>query len=137
MKKLELVFVPLPAMGHLISAVEFCKLLVGTDDRFSITLLIMKLPIDESTILASTDRIDFTPYQQNGDPDSNDREWDRYHRRGRGKPVALEGHCLFPKSPDSHVSEDSGQWAPNHEEPPGEQIKTKPIFFYVVVIKKK
>ena len=50
MKKLELVFVPLPAMGHLLSAVEFCKLLVGRDDRFSITVLIMKLPVDNSAV---------------------------------------------------------------------------------------
>ena len=55
--------------------------------------------------------------------------------RGRGKPAALEGHCLCcrlfifrcwtdpvdivdgkPRSARLRI-----QWAPNHEEPPGEQ----------------
>ncbi|KAJ9705921.1 hypothetical protein PVL29_003842 [Vitis rotundifolia] len=45
MKKIELVFMPLPTIGHLVSTVEFAKLLVGRDGRFSITLLIMKGPI--------------------------------------------------------------------------------------------
>ncbi|WJZ84689.1 hypothetical protein VitviT2T_004282 [Vitis vinifera] len=46
MKKAELVFIPAPAIGHLVSAVEFAKLLVDRDDRFSVTLLIMKLPAE-------------------------------------------------------------------------------------------
>ena len=46
MKKTELVFIPAPAIGHLVSAVEFAKLLVDRDDRFSVTLLIMKLPAE-------------------------------------------------------------------------------------------
>ena len=45
MKKLEFVFVPLPAIGHLVSTVEFSRVLVGRDDRFSVTILIMKGPI--------------------------------------------------------------------------------------------
>ncbi|KAL6347162.1 hypothetical protein AAG906_012743 [Vitis piasezkii] len=50
MKKMELIFVPVPAIGHLVSTVEFAKLLVGRDDRFSVTLLIMKLPIEHSAV---------------------------------------------------------------------------------------
>ncbi|KAL6347128.1 hypothetical protein AAG906_012709 [Vitis piasezkii] len=50
MKKLELVFVPLPAIGHLVSTVEFAKLLVGRDDRFSVTVLVMKGPILQTAV---------------------------------------------------------------------------------------
>ncbi|XP_034679806.1 anthocyanidin 3-O-glucosyltransferase 2-like [Vitis riparia] len=50
MKKMELIFVSVPAIGHLVSTVEFAKLLVGRDDRFSVTLLIMKLPIEHSAV---------------------------------------------------------------------------------------
>ncbi|RVX03590.1 putative UDP-glucose flavonoid 3-O-glucosyltransferase 3 [Vitis vinifera] len=48
MKKVEFVFIPLPLIGHLVPTVELAKLLVDRDDRFSITLLIMKLPIGNS-----------------------------------------------------------------------------------------
>ena len=50
MKKVELIFVPLPAIGHLVSFVEFAKLLVGRDDRISVTLLIMKPPMEHSAL---------------------------------------------------------------------------------------
>lgn len=50
MSKYELVFVPLPAMGHLVPAVEFAKLVVGRDERFSITLLIIKAPFMPSPV---------------------------------------------------------------------------------------
>ncbi|KAL6347116.1 hypothetical protein AAG906_012697 [Vitis piasezkii] len=50
MKKIELIFVSVSAIGHLVSAVEFAKLLVGRDDRFSVTLLIMKLPLEDSAV---------------------------------------------------------------------------------------
>nr|AYR16626.1 UDP-glucosyltransferase UGT71AD1 [Polygala tenuifolia] len=42
MKKLELVFIPFPAIGHLVSTIELAKLLLGRDDRFSITFFLMK-----------------------------------------------------------------------------------------------
>ncbi|XP_002265067.1 anthocyanidin 3-O-glucosyltransferase 6 [Vitis vinifera] len=48
MKKIELIFVSVSAIGHIVSTVEFAKLLVGRDDRFSATLLIMKLPFEDS-----------------------------------------------------------------------------------------
>ena len=50
MKKVELIFVPLPAIGHLVSFVEFAKLLVGRDDRISVTFLIMKQPMEHSAL---------------------------------------------------------------------------------------
>ncbi|RVX03593.1 putative UDP-glucose flavonoid 3-O-glucosyltransferase 3 [Vitis vinifera] len=53
MKKIELIFVSVSAIGHIVSTVEFAKLLVGRDDRFSVTLLIMKLPLEDSAAEAS------------------------------------------------------------------------------------
>lgn len=44
MVRAELVFVPSPGLGHLVSTVEMAKLLVDRDHRVSITLLIMKPP---------------------------------------------------------------------------------------------
>ncbi|XVE78439.1 hypothetical protein DITRI_Ditri13aG0145100 [Diplodiscus trichospermus] len=41
MKKLELVLVPTPAIGHLVSIVEFAKRLLDKDDRFSVTVLVV------------------------------------------------------------------------------------------------
>ncbi|KAL2245884.1 anthocyanidin 3-O-glucosyltransferase 2 [Sesamum indicum] len=45
----SLVFVPLPVISHLASAVQMAKLLVERDERLSITILIMKLPMDAKT----------------------------------------------------------------------------------------
>ncbi|KAJ4705641.1 Glycosyltransferase [Melia azedarach] len=49
MDKAELVFIPSPGAGHLVSTVELAKLLVERDHRLSITLLIMKFPSDSKT----------------------------------------------------------------------------------------
>ncbi|GKV28156.1 hypothetical protein SLEP1_g37242 [Rubroshorea leprosula] len=49
MKKPELVFIPTPGMGHLVSAVEAAKLLVDLNDRLSITVLIIK-PLFDSKV---------------------------------------------------------------------------------------
>ncbi|KAI5683002.1 hypothetical protein M9H77_04230 [Catharanthus roseus] len=46
MKTAELVFVPSPGIGHLLSTVELAKILVNQDHRLSITLLIMKFPFE-------------------------------------------------------------------------------------------
>nr|BAM63145.1 coumarin glucosyltransferase 1 [Ipomoea nil] len=43
---IELVFIPAPGMGHLVSAVEAAKLFLRTRPRLSITVFIMKLPFD-------------------------------------------------------------------------------------------
>ncbi|CAL0317938.1 unnamed protein product [Lupinus luteus] len=45
----QLVFVPSPGMGHLISTVEFAKLLINHDHRLSLTILVMKTPQDTLT----------------------------------------------------------------------------------------
>ncbi|MCD7457608.1 hypothetical protein HAX54_035516 [Datura stramonium] len=62
--KAELVFIPSPGAGHLISAVEIAKLILNRDERLCISVLIMKLPMDfgiESYIqsLSSTPRLQF------------------------------------------------------------------------------
>lgn len=62
--KAELVFIPSPGAGHLISAVEIAKLILSRDERLCISVLIMKLPMDfgiQSYIesLSSTPRLQF------------------------------------------------------------------------------
>lgn len=46
MKKVELVFVPSPGVGHLAATVEMAKLISDRDDRLSVTIFIMKLPFE-------------------------------------------------------------------------------------------
>ncbi|KAM7271202.1 hypothetical protein ACFE04_030416 [Oxalis oulophora] len=46
MAKAELVFIPLPGVGHLIPMLEIAKLLVHHDERISISVLIIKRPSD-------------------------------------------------------------------------------------------
>ena len=41
MEKMELVFIPCPVIGHLVSHVEFARRLLNQDDRFSVTVLIV------------------------------------------------------------------------------------------------
>ncbi|KAL2482174.1 UDP-glycosyltransferase 71B6 [Forsythia ovata] len=48
-KKSELVFIPAPGMGHLISTIEMAELLTDRDERLSITVIIMKLPMESKT----------------------------------------------------------------------------------------
>ncbi|KAG5552128.1 hypothetical protein RHGRI_010280 [Rhododendron griersonianum] len=50
----ELVFIPSPGMGHLVSTVEMAMQLIGRDHRLSITVLIMKFPFDKSKVSSST-----------------------------------------------------------------------------------
>ncbi|KAE8730526.1 UDP-glycosyltransferase 71B2 [Hibiscus syriacus] len=45
-KKAELVFIPAPAMGHLVSTVQLAKLLVHLNSNLSITILTVKPPYD-------------------------------------------------------------------------------------------
>lgn len=49
MKKAELVFIPSPGAGHLVSAVEFSRRLIARDARLSITILTMNSPFQTST----------------------------------------------------------------------------------------
>jgi hypothetical protein len=44
MRRAEIVFIPTPAVGHLVPIIEFAKLLLDRDDRFSITVLVINRP---------------------------------------------------------------------------------------------
>ncbi|OMP08344.1 hypothetical protein COLO4_06562 [Corchorus olitorius] len=45
MKKMELVFIPAPAISHLVSHFDFAKQLLDRDDCFSVTIIVMRNPI--------------------------------------------------------------------------------------------
>ncbi|KAA8526164.1 hypothetical protein F0562_007736 [Nyssa sinensis] len=80
MNETEIVFIPSPGVGHLLSTVEMAKLLINRDERLSITVLIMKLPNDStptssasaSAYGSDTSRIRFvhlpTPTQVDSEP---------------------------------------------------------------------
>ncbi|CAL9013336.1 unnamed protein product [Prunus brigantina] len=58
----QLVFIPAPGAGHIVSTVEIAKQLVARDDQLFITILIMKLPFDKlftNTDLSISHRISF------------------------------------------------------------------------------
>ncbi|KAL4378983.1 hypothetical protein GQ457_02G005680 [Hibiscus cannabinus] len=57
-KKAELVFIPSPGMGHLVSTVELAKLLLHLDSNLSISVLIMKPPYN-SKITSYIDSLTF------------------------------------------------------------------------------
>lgn len=46
MTKAELVFIPLPTAGHMVSMVELAKLLTTRDENLSISILLLKLELD-------------------------------------------------------------------------------------------
>ncbi|KAL3498396.1 hypothetical protein ACH5RR_041128 [Cinchona calisaya] len=46
MEKVELLFIPGPGMGHLVSAVELGKLLINRDENLSVVFLIINLPFN-------------------------------------------------------------------------------------------
>ncbi|CAA3010525.1 anthocyanidin 3-O-glucosyltransferase 2-like [Olea europaea subsp. europaea] len=67
-KRAELVFIPIPGMGHLVSTMEMAKLLTDRDERLSITVIIMKLPTESKTdsmSLKSNSRIRFIEFSLN------------------------------------------------------------------------
>ncbi|XP_057251948.1 anthocyanidin 3-O-glucosyltransferase 2 [Beta vulgaris subsp. vulgaris] len=49
MTKTELVLIPSPATGHLVSTIEFAKLIIKHDQRISILVIIFHMPIHSST----------------------------------------------------------------------------------------
>ncbi|KAI5665076.1 hypothetical protein M9H77_24399 [Catharanthus roseus] len=72
MKKVELVLIPTPEIGHLVSAIELAKLLTDQDEQIFIKILTMKLIFD-STVTnyikslsgASTSRVSFIELSDN------------------------------------------------------------------------
>ncbi|KAF5480442.1 hypothetical protein F2P56_001191 [Juglans regia] len=65
MKKAELVFIPAPGMGHLLSTLQFAKRLLDREDCFSITVLVINAPFGPTnhglvqSIAASDTRVRF------------------------------------------------------------------------------
>ncbi|KAK2377666.1 anthocyanidin 3-O-glucosyltransferase [Trifolium repens] len=49
MKKAEVVIIPSPGVGHLVSTLEFAKLLLNRNNRLRITVLVIKLPHTSET----------------------------------------------------------------------------------------
>ncbi|XP_031278164.1 anthocyanidin 3-O-glucosyltransferase 2-like [Pistacia vera] len=81
-KKVELVFIPTPGVGHLVSTVELAKLLVHRHQYVSITVLIMTLPSDTKVnayldSLSAPSRINFVhlPNDHVSLPGSNPRKF--------------------------------------------------------------
>ncbi|KAM7271150.1 hypothetical protein ACFE04_030364 [Oxalis oulophora] len=76
MRNLELVFIPSPGVGHILSTVAFAKLLVNHDQRFSVTIFVMKFPNDfeKFTLDDSIDGYDCIKFVHLPDPAvENDR----------------------------------------------------------------
>ncbi|KAJ0945807.1 putative flavonol 3-O-glucosyltransferase [Helianthus annuus] len=53
----ELVFIPAPAVGHIMSTVEMAKVLVSHDQRLSITVLLMSSPYPVPTLTTYTESL--------------------------------------------------------------------------------
>ncbi|XP_058743032.1 anthocyanidin 3-O-glucosyltransferase 2-like [Vicia villosa] len=49
MKKADVVFIPYPDVGHIVSTLEFAKLLINRDNRLRITILVMNFPHTSET----------------------------------------------------------------------------------------
>ncbi|KAI5670999.1 hypothetical protein M9H77_11363 [Catharanthus roseus] len=71
MKRSELVLIPSPRIGHLVSSIEMAKILVNQDERLSMTIFIIKLPFDtdiarytKSLSQSSIPRIKFIEFDQ-------------------------------------------------------------------------
>ncbi|KAB2613366.1 glycosyltransferase [Pyrus ussuriensis x Pyrus communis] len=70
----QLVFVPAPVIGHIVSTVEMAKQLVARDDQLFITVLVMKLPYDKpftNTDSSISHRINFVNLPE-AQPDKQD-----------------------------------------------------------------
>ncbi|KAK4265029.1 hypothetical protein QN277_026134 [Acacia crassicarpa] len=81
MKKSHLVFVPCPGIGHLMSAVEFTKLLINRHEHLSITVLLIRSPFDPkvdafilslSSSLSFPQRLRFVLLPQHPEPTNSD-----------------------------------------------------------------
>ncbi|CAK7345166.1 unnamed protein product [Dovyalis caffra] len=76
MTKAELIFIPAPGIGHLVSTVEVAKLLVDRDERLSITFLIMRVRFDSKidsyidSVSAACKRMQFIDLPKD-EPDPN------------------------------------------------------------------
>ncbi|KAJ0478561.1 putative flavonol 3-O-glucosyltransferase [Helianthus annuus] len=92
----ELIFIPVPVVGHIMSTIELAKLLVNRDQRLAITVLIIKPPgvtsgpaittYIESLAENTMDRISFIQLPQDeAIHDPND-------------PMNIKGHCKYVRN---------------------------------------
>ncbi|MFS7924705.1 putative flavonol 3-O-glucosyltransferase [Helianthus anomalus] len=78
----ELVFIPAPGLGHIMSTIEVAKLFVNRDQRFSITVLVIKPPSStsgsaitayfESLAKTAINRVSFVELPQDDAPPVHD-----------------------------------------------------------------
>uniref|UniRef100_A0A2N9IEG7 Glycosyltransferase n=1 Tax=Fagus sylvatica TaxID=28930 RepID=A0A2N9IEG7_FAGSY len=77
MNQVELIFVPVPGIGHLVSTIEFAKRLIDRNDRILITILSMKFPFTPtadaytSLLIASQPQIQLIDLPQVEPPSSD------------------------------------------------------------------
>ncbi|KAL0290066.1 UNVERIFIED_CONTAM: UDP-glucose flavonoid 3-O-glucosyltransferase 6 [Sesamum angustifolium] len=62
----SLVFIPLPIISHMVSAVKLAKLLADRDERLSITILVMKLPMEGKISSLTKTRLTPDPGESKG-----------------------------------------------------------------------
>ncbi|CAA0834794.1 UDP-glycosyltransferase 71B2 [Striga hermonthica] len=79
MENFELVFIPFPAPSHLSTTVEAAKLLLDRDPRLTITVLVMKLPNDQT--LDKFTRTDLFPRLRFTDIPNQDFEPSRHRTK--------------------------------------------------------
>ena len=95
MKKVELVFIPAPGAGHLVSALQFTKRLIDRDDRILITVLAIQSPFRTTlssyteSIAASEPRIRVIDVQQ---PQDHQPPQETYHSLEKFITLYIEGH---------------------------------------------
>ncbi|KAJ0937928.1 putative flavonol 3-O-glucosyltransferase [Helianthus annuus] len=99
----KLVFIPAPGLGHIMSTIEIAKLFVNRDQRFSITVLVIKPPSSssDSTITTyieslaknNTDRISFVelPQQEIAPPSDSKGPLASFNE-------FIKSHCKYVKN---------------------------------------
>ncbi|KAF5816571.1 putative flavonol 3-O-glucosyltransferase [Helianthus annuus] len=99
----KLVFIPAPGLGHIMSTIEIAKLFVNRDQRFSITVLVIKPPSSgsgstittyiESLAKNNTDRISFVelPQQEIAPPSDSKGPLASYNE-------FIKSHCKYVKN---------------------------------------
>ncbi|KAL5564206.1 hypothetical protein UlMin_027370 [Ulmus minor] len=122
MKKTELVFVPTPVPGHLVSTIQFAKQLLRCDNQLSVMILIIKLPKSPTLVGVS----------------SNSLETSASHPNIRfidvPIPQNLSPRELFQKSTDNFLDLYVESHKPNVKDVIASHVLTKPVSFGGLVV---
>ncbi|KAM0001841.1 putative flavonol 3-O-glucosyltransferase [Helianthus debilis subsp. tardiflorus] len=109
----KLVFIPAPGLGHIMSTIEIAKLFVNRDQRFSITVLVIKPPSSssgstittyiESLAKNNTDRISFVelPQQEIAPPSDSKGPLASYNE-------FIKSHCKYVKNIVAEMISETG-----------------------------